>query len=97
MDRDVALEPVSQRYHTSDMANRIPQLIEFASSVCTLLPGDIIACGTNHQGLGPVQDGDRVELTIERLGTLAVDVRDPQGRTWERTIDEGMAKMVRQM
>ncbi len=86
-----------QRYHTSDMANRIPQLIAFASSVCTLEPGDIIACGTNHQGLGPVQDGDRVELTIERLGTLAVAVRDPQGRTWERVIDEGMAKMVRQM
>jgi 2-keto-4-pentenoate hydratase/2-oxohepta-3-ene-1,7-dioic acid hydratase in catechol pathway len=88
---------VRQRYHTSDMANRIPQLIAFASSVCTLEPGDIIACGTNHQGLGPVQDGDAVELTIERVGTLAVNVRDPQGRTWERTIDEGMAKMVRQM
>ncbi len=86
-----------QRYHTSDMANRIPQLIAFASSVCTLEVGDILACGTNHQGLGPVQDGDMVELTIERLGTLAVNVRDPQGRTWERTIDEGMAKMVRQM
>ena len=86
-----------QNYHTSDMANRIPQLIEFASLVCTLEPGDVIACGTNHQGLGPVQDGDLVELVVEGLGTLAVNVRDPQGRTWERAIDEGMAKMVRGM
>jgi 2-keto-4-pentenoate hydratase/2-oxohepta-3-ene-1,7-dioic acid hydratase in catechol pathway len=86
-----------QHYHTSDMANRIPQLIEFASLVCTLEPGDVIACGTNHQGLGPVQDGDVVSLTVEGLGTLTVNVRDPQGRTWERTIDEGMARMVRNM
>jgi 2-keto-4-pentenoate hydratase/2-oxohepta-3-ene-1,7-dioic acid hydratase in catechol pathway len=86
-----------QDFSTGDMANRIPQLIEFASLVCTLEPGDIIATGTNHQGLGPVQDGDTVELTIEGLGTLAVNVRDPQGRVWERAIDEGMAKMVRGM
>ena len=88
---------VRQNYHTSDMANRIPQLIEFASLVCTLEPGDVIACGTNHQGLGPVQDGDAVSLTIENLGTLSVNVHDPRGRTWERAIDEGMAKMVRAM
>ncbi len=88
---------VRQNYHTSDMANRIPQLIEFASHVCTLEPGDIIACGTNHQGLGPVQDGDTVELTIAGLGTLTVNVHDPQGRSWERAVDEGMARMVRAM
>lgn len=86
-----------QHYHTSDMANRIPQLIAFASSVCTLEPGDIIACGTNHQGLGPIQDGDEVSLTIEHLGTLTVKVHDPQQRRWEREIDQEMAARVRQM
>jgi 2-keto-4-pentenoate hydratase/2-oxohepta-3-ene-1,7-dioic acid hydratase in catechol pathway len=86
-----------QDYSTADMANRIPQLIEFASRVTTLEPGDVIATGTNHQGLGPLQDGDEVALTIERLGTLTVRVRDPRGRSWPREIDQGMARMVREM
>ena len=86
-----------QDYNTADMANRIPQLIEFASRVTTLEPGDVIATGTNHQGLGPLQDGDEVALTIERLGTLTVRVRDPSGRSWPREIDQGMARMVREM
>ncbi|MCX6020764.1 MAG: fumarylacetoacetate hydrolase family protein [Chloroflexi bacterium] len=45
-----------QDYGTDDMANRIPALIEHASSIMTLHPGDMISCGTNHQGLGALQD-----------------------------------------
>lgn len=86
-----------QNYSTSDMANRIPQLIEYATAVMTLEPGDVIATGTNHQGLGPVQDGDVVALTIEGLGTLTINVSDERKRTWSREIDEGMAAMVRGM
>ncbi|MFN8516441.1 MAG: fumarylacetoacetate hydrolase family protein [Chloroflexia bacterium] len=44
-----------QNFSTGDMANRIPELIAFGPEVCTLEPGDVIATGTNHQGLGPVQ------------------------------------------
>lgn len=90
-------DELRQEYRTSDMANRIPALIAFASSVTTLEPGDIIACGTNHQGLGPVQDGDRVRLEVEHVGTLEVTVRDDQKRTWAREIDEAMAARVRGM
>lgn len=86
-----------QDFSTADMANRVPELISFASHVCTLEPGDILATGTNHQGLGPVQDGDLVELTVGDLGTLAVHVRDPQRRSWPREIDAGMAQRVREM
>ena len=86
-----------QRYSTADMANRIPQLIEYASHVCTLEPGDVIATGTNHQGLGPVQDGDSVALEIPGLGTLTVNVTDERKRVWSREIDQEMAKMVRGM
>ncbi len=86
-----------QDYSTSDMEYSVVEILAFISSYMTLVPGDVLMCGTNHQGLGPVQDGDTVELTIEGLGTLSVNVRDPQGRTWERAIDEGMAKMVRGM
>jgi 2-keto-4-pentenoate hydratase/2-oxohepta-3-ene-1,7-dioic acid hydratase in catechol pathway len=86
-----------QNFSTGDMANRIPQLIEFASQVCTLEPGDVIATGTNHQGLGPVQDGDSVALEIDGLGTLTVNVTDERKRTWSREIDQAMAAMVRAM
>lgn len=99
-DLDVKLfvnDVLRQEYNTSDMANRIPALIAFSSSVVTLEPGDVIACGTNHQGLGPVQDGDRVRLEVERVGTLEVSVRDDLKREWPRAVDEEMARRVRQM
>jgi 2-keto-4-pentenoate hydratase/2-oxohepta-3-ene-1,7-dioic acid hydratase in catechol pathway len=86
-----------QNFSTGDMANRIPELIAFASMVCTLEPGDVIATGTNHQGLGPVQDGDSVALEITSLGTLTVNVTDERKRTWSREIDQAMAAMVRAM
>ena len=86
-----------QNFSTGDMANRIPALIAFASEVGTLEPGDVIATGTNHQGLGPVQDGDSVALEITGLGTLTVNVTDERKRTWSREIDQAMATMVRNM
>ena len=36
----------------------------------TLLPGDVVLTGT-PAGVGPIQPGQRVECTIEGLGTLA--------------------------
>ncbi len=80
-----------QDYSTGDMEYAIPEILAFISSVMTLVPGDVILCGTNHQGLGALQDGDQVEMTIEGVGTLAVSVRDPQRREWPRGIDEEMA------
>jgi len=61
----------------------------------TLVPGDVILTGTNHQGLGALQDGDHVEMTIERVGSLSVSVRDPQRREWPRGVDEEMAARQR--
>src|SRR3546814_5842591 len=52
--------------------------IAYLSGVTALNPGDLIFTGTNHQGLGPLQDGDDVRLEIETVGTLCVRVRDPQ-------------------
>jgi len=73
-----------QDFHTSDMAHNIPRCIEFASSVHTLEPGDILATGTNHRGLNPFMDGDHVELEVEQLGRLHIRVRDDLKRTWKR-------------
>jgi len=73
-----------QNFNTSDMAHRIPRCIEWVSSIHTLEPGDVLATGTNHRGLNPFQDGDRVELEVEGLGRLRIKVRDDLKRTWAR-------------
>ncbi len=73
-----------QNFNTDDMAHKIPRLIEWCSSIHTLEPGDIIASGTNHRGLNPFQDGDKVELEIEGLGRLTINVKDDLKRTWAR-------------
>src|SRR3954470_19942504 len=75
---------LKQNYNTDDMANKIPRCIEWISSIHDLEPGDVLATGTNHRGLSPFQDGDRVELEVDGLGRLAVGVKDELKRTWER-------------
>ncbi len=47
-------------------------------------PGDIIATGTNHRGLNPFIDGDKVEIEIEGLGRLSFNIKDELKRQWER-------------
>jgi 2-keto-4-pentenoate hydratase/2-oxohepta-3-ene-1,7-dioic acid hydratase in catechol pathway len=73
-----------QNFNTSDMAHKIPRCIEWISSIHTLEAGDVLATGTNHRGLNPFQDGDRVELEVEGLGRLRIKVRDDLKRTWAR-------------
>ncbi|MBF2714128.1 fumarylacetoacetate hydrolase [Agrobacterium vitis] len=73
-----------QDFNTRDMAYRIERCVEFVSSVHTIEPGDIIALGTNHQGLHPLMDGDRIELEVKGLGRLTMDVMDELKRTWDR-------------
>jgi 2-keto-4-pentenoate hydratase/2-oxohepta-3-ene-1,7-dioic acid hydratase in catechol pathway len=74
-----------QNFNTSDMAHNIPRSIEWLSAIQTLEPGDILATGTNHRGLNSFMDGDKIELTIDKLGTLHIAVKDDLKRTWERT------------
>lgn len=77
-----------QDFNTRDMAYDIARCIEFVSSLHTVEPGDLIATGTNHQGLHPLMDGDAVELEVEGLGRLHMNVRDDLKRTWERVTRE---------
>jgi 2-keto-4-pentenoate hydratase/2-oxohepta-3-ene-1,7-dioic acid hydratase in catechol pathway len=58
-----------QMSSTHDMLFTVPQLIAFASSVMTLLPGDVLLTGS-PAGVGPLAAGDTVEIEIEGLGTL---------------------------
>jgi 2-keto-4-pentenoate hydratase/2-oxohepta-3-ene-1,7-dioic acid hydratase in catechol pathway len=73
-----------QNFNTDDMAHNIPRCIEWASSIHTLEPGDIIATGTNHRGLNAFQDGDSVVLECEGLGQLQINIQDDLKRTWSR-------------
>ena len=76
-------------YNTDDMEHRVPELIEFATTVMTMLSGDVIACGTNHEGLGALQDGERVEIEVQGIGRMALNVADPLKRKWERGVYMG--------
>jgi 2-keto-4-pentenoate hydratase/2-oxohepta-3-ene-1,7-dioic acid hydratase in catechol pathway len=82
-------------YSTSDMEYSVPEILAFASGYMTLVPGDVILCGTNHQGIGPLKHGDQVSMTIERVGTLEVSVHDDRRRAWPRCVDHEMAARVR--
>ena len=83
---------LKQNYNTSDMAHKIPRIIEWVSSIHDLEPGDVVATGTNHRGLSAFQDGDRVNLEVQGLGNLNFGVRDDLKRTWARTTRLEMAE-----
>jgi 2-keto-4-pentenoate hydratase/2-oxohepta-3-ene-1,7-dioic acid hydratase in catechol pathway len=54
---------------TKDLIFDIPTLVAHITSVMTLLPGDVILTGT-PDGIGPMQVGDEVEVSIAGLGAL---------------------------
>ena len=58
-----------QHSNTSLMIHDIGAIIEWVSAVMTLLPGDLILTGT-PEGVGPLEDGDTVSITISGIGTL---------------------------
>jgi len=66
-------------YNTDDMEHLVPELVEFATAIMTLNSGDLIACGTNHEGLGPLQDGEVVDFEIHGVGGGAAEGRAPPG------------------
>ncbi len=61
---------VKQHSRTSLMIHDVGAIIEWISAVMTLLPGDLILTGT-PAGVGPIEDGDTVSITIEGIGTLS--------------------------
>ena len=77
---------VRQTARLDRLDERIGQAIELASTVMTLLPGDVIAIDCTTEGQGPLQDGDLLELDVSQVGRLSVNVTDPMHRTWDRTV-----------
>lgn len=66
---------VRQKAPLSDMIHSVEAIIEHASAVFTLLPGDVILTGT-PAGVGEFGAGDTVEVEITGLGILRNTVRD---------------------
>lgn len=59
-----------QSGNTSQMIFSVRELVSFVSHAFTLLPGDIILTGT-PAGAGPLQPGNRVDISIGQIGTLS--------------------------
>jgi 2-keto-4-pentenoate hydratase/2-oxohepta-3-ene-1,7-dioic acid hydratase in catechol pathway len=66
-----------QRANTRDLVLDIPTLIATASSYYSLQPGDLLFTGT-PEGVGPVVDGDVIEVEFSGIGRMLVDVRNAQ-------------------
>ncbi len=76
---------IRQDLNTSDMGRSVYEVVEFVSWITTVKAGDVISTGTNHVGLGPIQDGDTIEMEIGGFGPrLRLNVKDDWKRTWPR-------------
>ena len=60
---------IKQSSSTGKMIFSVPFLVGFISRVMTLLPGDVILTGT-PAGIGPMERGDTIEITVGGIGTL---------------------------
>jgi 2-keto-4-pentenoate hydratase/2-oxohepta-3-ene-1,7-dioic acid hydratase in catechol pathway len=86
---ETEFEPKAQRIETtvngqirqsepiSSMIFKIPAIIEFITSVMTLLPGDVILTGT-PAGIGPADALSEIVISIEGLGVLRNTVSEQQ-------------------
>jgi 2-keto-4-pentenoate hydratase/2-oxohepta-3-ene-1,7-dioic acid hydratase in catechol pathway len=67
---------VLQNSNTRELIFKIPDLVEYISSITPLLPGDIVSTGTpSGVGMGRtpqrwLKAGDSVTVTVEGLGSL---------------------------
>ncbi len=74
-----------QEAQAGDMIHNIPELIEYASSLITVFPGDVLQSGTyggtgagrvqRATGSGFLQDGETIQASIEGIGTLTHLIR----------------------
>jgi 2,4-diketo-3-deoxy-L-fuconate hydrolase len=65
---------IRQQANTRDLIIGVAELIAFASSFYTLMPGDVLLTGT-PEGVGPIQAGDLMNATIAGIGHMEIRVR----------------------
>lgn len=64
---------VRQDADISSLIWGVARFVSYVSTVTTLEPGDIITTGT-PAGVGTIEDGNRIEVFIDRIGSLSVQV-----------------------
>ncbi|MEU2282943.1 fumarylacetoacetate hydrolase family protein [Streptomyces sp. NPDC013178] len=75
---DIGLEltvngALRQKANTRDLIWSAARFLSYASTVTVLEPGDVVTTGT-PAGVAPIQDGDTVELIVDRIGRFTIDV-----------------------
>ena len=60
---------IRQQGNTQQLIHSVPKIIEFITEFMTLEPEDLILTGT-PKGISPIVPGDKIEITIDNLGTL---------------------------
>ena len=68
-------DDVKQQGSTSQMVRGIAELVSYITQSITLLPGDVILTGP-PAGVGPMEPGDEVHVSVTGLGTLSNPVAD---------------------
>ena len=73
-------DELRQHSNTKYMILGVPELIELASAFYTLQPGDLLFTGT-PEGVSPIQAGDRIVATIDKIGSMSVATRADESRS----------------
>lgn len=74
LEIDMKLNGVArQQVCAGDMIVPVPEIIQRASAVMTLFPGDVLSTGS-PPGVGRIQRGDRIDANISGLGSLEVSI-----------------------
>ena len=89
VSEDAAIElrangETKQRSTVDNLIFSVPELIEEITALMTLEPGDVIATGT-PAGVGPISEGDTIEVQIDGIGTLRNEFI---GGEFEGTVDQ---------
>jgi len=64
---------VRQQGDLNQMIWKIPEMIAYLSEYYVLAPGDVILSGT-PAGVGPIERGDKMEISVAGLGSMEVSV-----------------------
>ena len=67
-----------QQSNTRNMTLGVAELIEMASAIYTLYPGDVVFTGT-REGVSPIEPGDEILAAIQGIGSMRVPVRVGSG------------------
>lgn len=70
-----------QRARVGDLIWPVPKLVSYTSRVMRLEPGDVISTGT-PAGVGPIRHGQRIQVDIDRVGSLRVTVDSSTALPW---------------